>query len=40
MWELMLDIIIYHEKLDRLERARQGMKGHSDKDKLLEFTVI
>ena len=38
--KLMLDIIIYHEKLDRLERARQGMKGHSNKNKLLEFTVI
>ena len=38
--KLMLDIIMYHEKLDSLEPARQGMKGHSDKRKLLEFTVI
>ena len=36
----MLDIIMHHEKLDSLESARQGMKGHSDKDKLPEFTVI
>ena len=36
----MLDLIIHHEKLDILKPARQGMKGHSDKHKLLEFTVI
>ena len=36
----MSDLIIHHEKLDILKPPRQGMKGHSDKHKLLEFTVI